>query len=266
MNEAFTAIDNTIQGVKKLRANLKKKNQPQVRSHIECSLIKATALSWVNNHRKAVVSLLGTDPLNNIDQLYNEIIQACDHSTLRRVYRTRLKNILHELSAIKGNIITVSNQASVATTEEPPDFSSLTTDVQMQTILKDRWEECRRCISGKAPLAATVMMGGFLESLLLAQINKEPDQSRIYKAKRAPKDTKTQKVLQLKDWTLRHYIDVAHELKWISQSAKDVGEVLRDFRNYIHPFKQVSHGITLSDEDASLFWEITKSISRQLLR
>jgi hypothetical protein len=59
---------------------------------------------------------------------------------------------------------------------------------------------------------------------------------------------------------------VAHELGWITVSAKDVGAVLRDYRNYIHPQKQLSHGVQLTPEDATLFWEISKSISRQIVR
>jgi hypothetical protein len=72
--------------------------------------------------------------------------------------------------------------------------------------------------------------------------------------------------LPLKDRTLKHFIDVAHELKWISQSAKDVGVVLRDYRNFIHPQKELSHGIELKSDDAALLWDVAKSISKQLLK
>jgi len=54
-------------------------------------------------------------------------------------------------------------------------------------------------------------------------------------------------------------------LKWISQSAKDVGDVLRDFRNYVHPQKELSHGVIIIKDDAILFWEIAKNITRQIL-
>ena len=265
MNEAFSAIDNAIQEVKKLRVNLKRKKDPQVRSYKERNLIKATSLSWFNNHRKTVAALLSQETLNSFDQLYQKVLQSCDRAVKRKIYDDHLKDILGELIKLKGEVIRASTNTPIVTAETPPDFLSLTADVQMQTILKDRWKECLRCIAGKAPLAATVMMGGLLETLLLSRINKESDQSKIFKAKVAPKDGRTGRSLQLKEWTLRAYIDVAHELKWISQSAKDVGEVLRDYRNYIHPYKQFSHGTEFTIEDTYLFWEITKSISRQLM-
>jgi hypothetical protein len=49
-------------------------------------------------------------------------------------------------------------------------------------------------------------------------------------------------------------------------AAKDVSVVLRDYRNYIHPQKELSHGVSLTTPDAQILWEIGKSISRQLLK
>lgn len=65
---------------------------------------------------------------------------------------------------------------------------------------------------------------------------------------------------------LKNFIDVAHELGWISNSAKDVGAVLGEYRNYIHPQKELSHGIVLTNEDAAIVWGVAKSISSQLLK
>jgi hypothetical protein len=93
----------------------------------------------------------------------------------------------------------------------------------------------------------------------------EPNKAPIYTAAAAPKD-KLGKTLTLKDWTLQDYIGVAHELKWITVAAKDVGVVLRDYRNYIHPQKELSHGISLTPDDAAILWECAKCISRELLK
>jgi hypothetical protein len=42
--------------------------------------------------------------------------------------------------------------------------------------------------------------------------------------------------LKLNGWGLKNYLDVAHELAWISKT-KDVGEVVSEYRNYVHPSK-----------------------------
>ena len=171
-----------------------------------------------------------------------------------------------DLSSLRKHVVGNYIIKSVASSSDnPPDFSPFIGDTRMQMILSSRWNECVTCINAGAPLAATVMMGGLLETLLLARFNRETDKTVIFKASTAPIDKKTGKTLQLKEWTLRHYLDVGYELGWVRRSTKDVGEVLRDFRNYVHPYKQASHGVDLDSNDAKLFWEISKEISRQLL-
>jgi hypothetical protein len=114
-------------------------------------------------------------------------------------------------------------------------------------------------------MAATVMMGGLLETLLLARINLEANKAPVFMASAAPKD-RAGKTRTLSEWGLKDYIAVCHELGWIGISAKEVGVVLRDFRNYIHPHKQLSHRVHLKDDDAVLFWGVSKTVSRQLLK
>jgi hypothetical protein len=80
------------------------------------------------------------------------------------------------------------------------------------------------------------------------------------KASATPVDPKTKKALDLRQWMLGPYIDVGHELKWLSNSAKNVAVILR-----IHPEKERSHGVTLSPDDAAMFSEVTKALSRELL-
>src|SRR6266508_3631639 len=85
----------------------------------------------------------------------------------------------------------------------------------------------------------------------LSQINSRPRKLRELKLCKLgksdigdfiPIDQRTKKPLPLPEWTLRPYIDVAHEICWITRSGKDVAAVLRDYRNYVHPEKQRSHG------------------------
>ncbi len=109
------------------------------------------------------------------------------------------------------------------------------------------------------------MMGGLLEALFVARANKMPEKAPLFRAKSAPLDQKTRKPLTLGDWTLRHYIDVGYELGWITRSAKDVAEVLRDYRNYVHPEKERSHGVAIGANDSAMFWQIAKQLATQLL-
>jgi hypothetical protein len=134
----------------------------------------------------------------------------------------------------------------------------------MKKILEDRWVEIASCVFAKAPLAATVMMGGLLEGILYARIEKLPDKSPVFTAAAAPKD-KLGKTHPLKEWKLQNYIDVAQELGWITQTVHGISDIVRDYRNFIHPHKQHSEKMFVSPEDAKILWEISKSIARQTL-
>jgi len=126
------------------------------------------------------------------------------------------------------------------------------------------WTETLACKHANAHLAATVMLGGLLEALFLARINRMANLSPVFTAQAAPKD-KAGKAKPLKEWGLKDYLDVAKELGWIRQSAKDVGQVLRDYRNYIHPEKEFSHGITVDAQDIAMFVSVFSSIADQII-
>jgi hypothetical protein len=272
MNYADEAIHTAIREAERLRVRTKKKNGAQVKGS-ERDIIRATSLAWFNNHRKQLATVLNDNDLTNIDTLYKHVMEASYKNVLRSKYVTTLKQIGESLATLRSdNVVKLSAApqiaGSVTTSDIPPDFSPLISDVQMKAILERRWVECTTCIGAGAPLAATVMMGGLLEGLLLARVNSAPNKAakdRIFKAAAAPKD-KSNSTVSLKDWTLQHFIDVARELGWISQTVKDIGIVLRDYRNYIHPHKEHSHGVTLSPNDAEILWEISKTIAREVLK
>jgi len=114
-------------------------------------------------------------------------------------------------------------------------------------------------------MRAIVMMGGLLEALFVARANKMPDKGPLIKAQAAPKDRSTGKTLNYQDWMLDSYIKVGRELNWITDSAKQIADVLKEFRNYMHPEKELRHGVILELNDSTIFWTVTKTLVRQLL-
>jgi hypothetical protein len=268
MSASHSTIDDAILQIDTLKRILKKSTSLQVRANQEKSIIKATALAWFNNARPQIEGNFTNENLSPIDNLYNELLVASEHATIRSEYLDKTKAIRNVLVNLRSQSILnpLANTKATNSSDLPPKFSLLITDVKMQKILLRRWAECLDCISAGAPLAATVMMGGLLEAILLARVNHETNKALVFKAAVAPKDKNTGKTLPLKEWGLKNYIDVAHELGWISQSAKDVSEVLRDYRNYVHPYKELSHGIMLGKEDAPVLWEVSKSITAQILK
>jgi hypothetical protein len=197
-----------------------------------------------------------------LDAVFGSLLTAAEKSPSATKIRKQLKDLRGQLVLLQMDLVRAPPQALPARDVAPP-FSSVSNPL-MQAILVRRWDECVACLSAGAPMAATVMMGGLLESLFLARINREPNQAPIFTAQAAPKD-KQGKTLPLNQWMLGSYIAVAHELGWVSQSGRDVSEVLQNYRNYIHPQKELSRQASLTLDDARMFWAVFKAIAQRLL-
>lgn len=104
-------------------------------------------------------------------------------------------------------------------------------------ILESRLAEAVRCLKADSPLAVIFLCGSILEGLLLGVASANAQQ--FNQAPNSPKD-KVGSVKQFHEWTLAQFIDVACELGHLKLDVKKFGHALRDFRNYIHPYEQMS--------------------------
>lgn len=268
MTPAYEAAHATLAELARLRKALAKRRSKQVYSASELDLINANVHTWFHTRRPLLLPSIGKDPLLQIDAVYREILAATNRGTSRSRYISLLKNLQRSLNALlaEGAVQLFTPVEHHPTPDVAPSFASIASDPEMRDLLTNRWNECVSCVDHRLPLAATVMMGGLLESLLVARINKLPDQPAVFRAKSAPKSKATGHVLNLREWTLSGYIDVAHELGWISDTYKDVGAVLRDYRNYIHPYKEYQHKKKITPDDSRVLWEIGKVLVRQVLK
>lgn len=268
MTDAHEAVEATLGDIERLRKLISKGASLQVTSGAEIDVIKAHVQTWLGTRRPLIVASVGEQSLQDVDAAFKDVLTATHHATTRSRYGKILKSVKRLLSELHADkAVELSSGTKPAdTSDAPPSFATIAADAEMQRILVNRWSECVASVGYGLPIAATVLLGGLLEAVLIARINKLADQSPIFKAKAAPKDSKTGSVLKLRDWTLNHYIDVANEVGWISDTYKDVGAILRDYRNYIHPYKEYQHKKTLTPDDAKVLWEIGKTMMRQVLK
>lgn len=261
----YDVFETIIGELKAISSQTKKSKTTQIRSSSERDLLKAFSLAWFKSHRPKLVTLgCDIDVIKAMDENYTFLSDAKDKSLSRVKVSVILKNLKKEiLKAQKESLTNINSTHKLH--QQMPSFANLVHNTKMQAILERRWKETEQCLKIGASLAATVMMGGILESLLLAKINQFQNNGALFKCKSVPIDKKTRKKLELSKWTLNVYIEVAHEMNWISGAAKSVGVALRDYRNFIHPQKEFSHNIEISPEDAKVFWDVVSSISRELL-
>jgi len=128
-------------------------------------------------------------------------------------------------------------------------------------ILEQRIKEIERCFPASAYLSVILMAGSTLEGLLLGLAVKYPKQFNSSKA--SPKDA-SGKVKSFQDWSLSSFIDVAKDLGLIQQDTHKFSHSLRDFRNYIHPFEQLSSGFTPREHTAKICLQVLKAAIHEI--
>lgn len=129
------------------------------------------------------------------------------------------------------------------------------------TVLEHRVREIEKCFSASSPLAVILLAGSSLEGILLGLAIQYPRHFNISKA--APKDS-SGKVKQFQDWSLSNFIDVAKELSILQHDTYKFSHCLRDFRNYIHPFEQMSSGFTPRENTVKICLQVLKAAIHDL--
>lgn len=193
----------------------------------------------------------------------NELLQYA--KSMNKIDNDDLSNATSIIDRLKGNAnhtvheITINNFLQKEINEIP--LESLLFDEAVTYVLKQRFLEIEKCLSKDASLAAIFLIGSSLEGILLGIATKHP--KKYNQSKSAPKD-KESNTLPLRSWTLNSFIDVAHEVGHLKTDIKKFSHVLRDFRNYIHPYEQVSSKFNPDKNTALICWQVLKAAVLQL--
>jgi hypothetical protein len=254
-------LSKALQELDVARANVRRVKNRQVRGADERDALQAVATAWFHSHRPVVLPSADASLLTAVDDPYKVILEGAARNTTKEVYLDAMTDAKAALIKLRAHLVVVNNP----TADAPPDFSPLTSDAEMKVILERRWVECTKCVGVKAHLAAIVMMGGLLEALFVARANQLTDKSILFNAASVPKDPSTGKPLPLDRWMLNSYLQVGHDVKWITKSGRDVAVVLGEFRNYVHPAKEHRHNVSIGEQDSAMLWDVTKNLTAQLL-
>ncbi len=157
--------------------------------------------------------------------------------------------------ALPGETPTVQPQ------EDPGGYIGFVTDAQLAAVLQERWCEVGACIGAGAHVAAVIMMGSLLEGALLAAAQTRPREAN--QSAHAPRN-RAGDVKPFAEWRLSELIDVAVECGWVHGAVRDFSQMLRDYRNIIHPRQQCSSGHSPDDGACAICWQVTKEALRGL--
>ncbi|MBE3141090.1 MAG: hypothetical protein IMZ53_10980 [Thermoplasmata archaeon] len=129
-------------------------------------------------------------------------------------------------------------------------------------MLKERWSESEKTQKAKAYLSTIVLLGSILEGVLLYKI--EENKAIANKSKYAPKD-KNDKAHTFDKWTLEKIINVCYDCKWISKDAKSFSDGVKEYRNFVHPWKQLENKLDMpTDKTCQLSRKVIENVIEDL--
>ncbi len=153
-------------------------------------------------------------------------------------------------------------EKKIRSTDSLPDIKKLNIEPILLEILEKRLIEIEKCINAGAYLAAIIMMGSFLEGLLLSVVSSNQKDANL--AKSAPK-YRDGKVKKFHEWKLQDLISVSHECGWIEVDVKDFSNLLRDYRNMIHPYRQLQKNVYPDLDTTKICWEVLNAALNDLI-
>lgn len=177
---------------------------------------------------------------------------------IHRVADPDVDSILKE-SCEAGNIMSEADFLKVEI--EDINISQLCIDETLKPVLEVRMTEMKSCFKAKAYLSVIFMAGSMLEGILLSLANRNP--KAFNQSANAPKN-KENKVKPFHEWTLNDLINVAHSVGIIKQDVAKFSHVLRDFRNYIHPYQQMSERFFPDENTAKICMQVMKGALLQI--
>ncbi|WP_045747274.1 hypothetical protein [Actinoplanes rectilineatus] len=127
-------------------------------------------------------------------------------------------------------------------------MTDLVRDPALAATLQQRLTEAQICERNGAWLSAIIMLGGLLEGVLLDAASE-----------RLPHPQKP-----ARDWTLSKLIQTAYQEKWIQRDAHRFGDVLRDYRNLVHPNVAREFGDPPDKDTVSMCWPVVNATLNDL--
>ena len=144
---------------------------------------------------------------------------------------------------------------------EEIDVNQIPVDEVLKPVLERRMAEMKSCFMSKAYLSVIFMAGSMLEGILLSLANQ--NLRAFNQATIAPKN-KEGKVKAFHDWTLNDLINVTHEIGILKKDVAKFSHILRDFRNYIHPYQQMSERFFPDENTAKICMQVMKGALLQI--
>jgi len=129
-------------------------------------------------------------------------------------------------------------------------------DEELRAIVARDYGEVQRAFVAKCWKSAIIISGGIIEALLLDLLDQ--NQTAALSAKAAPPQN------DLRKWALSSLIDVAVELKLVSEGVEKLSHPVREYRNLIHPGVELRKKMKFDGEEARIALEVLHILDRDM--
>lgn len=121
------------------------------------------------------------------------------------------------------------------------------TDTDLRELLEADWREARRVHEAGAWKSCVILCGSILEGILMDALGRDlANASREYSLRRrrpAP---------PLNEWDLVDLVESANKLRTFPKGAIHLSHAVREFRNLIHPGRQIRENVRVTEEQANV--------------
>lgn len=125
-------------------------------------------------------------------------------------------------------------------------------------ILRDI-KECAIAIATSQVKSATILTGSIIEALLYAVLKEKGMNS--YYIKRKGNNVS----INIEDMALNELLSVVEQEKLINYNSFHLSHYIRDYRNFIHPAKEIRSKDNITQENVLVIWSILKRLVDELL-
>ena len=217
--------------------------------------------TYGNSKAKKLRSFWMLEPDAIVARVLNEMIDRYEAScllggstadaNLLQESRIIISRLGEELQAAEAN----SGEYFLSKEFDIPDVHMLPIEAQVAAVIEARLSEAQIALSAGAHLSVIFLCGSVLEAVLLGAAQRVP--AKFNRSTNSPK--LDGKVKPFHQWTLAEFINVACSIGILKPDVQKFCHGLRDFRNYIHPYQQLSSKFTPDEHTARVCFQVLKA-------
>jgi hypothetical protein len=206
----------------------------------------------------------GSDGVSNAERAILRLADQREYSSDKAAYEEAVRQIGKILSveglqivygernrpAITALDLASKSETTLRDVELKVSLDQVITDPDLTAVAQERLNEARACHNAGAYMSAIIMLGSLLEGVLIAAIRERPH---------------GQLPRPVENMSLQDLIALAHKQRWIQFDAQLGSQLVRQYRNLVHPdlqLRQIGH---LPDADTlDICWPVVNAILNDL--